>query len=86
LVRIWHTDQGEDQEPEAAYEADEGITTVAAAVSASSYTLGSSELTPENRTTAGSLEAMILKCGGTYLERRSLLHWWRALPEYQSGR
>ncbi|KAG2756173.1 hypothetical protein P692DRAFT_20826324 [Suillus brevipes Sb2] len=31
LVRIWHTDQGEDQEPEAAYEADEGITAVAAA-------------------------------------------------------
>ncbi|KAG1751494.1 WD40 repeat-like protein [Suillus paluster] len=30
-VRIWHTDQGEDQEPEAAYEADEGITTIAAA-------------------------------------------------------
>ncbi|KAG1752912.1 hypothetical protein EDB19DRAFT_1670517 [Suillus lakei] len=31
LVRIWHTDQGEDQEPEAAYEANEGITAVAAA-------------------------------------------------------
>ncbi|KAJ8597474.1 WD40 repeat-like protein [Rhizopogon salebrosus TDB-379] len=31
LVRIWHTDEGEDQEPEAAYEADEGITAVAAA-------------------------------------------------------
>ncbi|KAG2126320.1 hypothetical protein DEU56DRAFT_717500, partial [Suillus clintonianus] len=31
LVRIWHTDEGEDQEPGTAYEADEGITTVAAA-------------------------------------------------------
>ncbi|KAG1779789.1 hypothetical protein EV702DRAFT_1195146 [Suillus placidus] len=62
LVQIWHTDQGEDQEPEAVYEADEGITAVAAAVHGSSCILDSSELLMENRKAAGSLEATTLTC------------------------
>lgn len=33
LVRIWRTDLGADQEPDAAVEASEGITSVAAGVS-----------------------------------------------------
>lgn len=85
LVRIWHTDQGEDQEPEAAYEADEGITTVAAAVRASPYTLGSPHLTFKDRTIAGSLEVTTLKCEGTYLETHSSMDWWRTLPERRLG-
>jgi hypothetical protein len=48
-------------------------------------TLDSSELTSDDRATAGSLEVTTLKYEDTYRGKRNLLDWWRTLPERQLG-
>ncbi|KAH7923714.1 WD40 repeat-like protein [Leucogyrophana mollusca] len=53
LVRIWHTDEGEDQEPDIATEANEGVTTVTAA---NDYWLSGSEDSEVRRYPTGKNE------------------------------
>ena len=59
IVRLWNTNEGEDQEPPTAIEAGESITTLAASVRAPcSFPVCPTDRV--NRTTRGFLEAKIL--------------------------
>ena len=67
-MRIWHTNQGSDQEPDTAVEASEAVMTVASGVCHTPFSVGvdldlPSRLYSVLRTTVGFLEVGTLTCG-----------------------
>lgn len=71
IVRLWNTNEGEDQEPPTAIDAEESITTLAASVRLPSTFSCFADRT--NRTTRGSPEAKTPMYGDIRLETQT----WR---------